>query len=85
MTQTDPGNVSDGNTIRVGLVTCAIVLSMMFLFLIPALYNGFPLVTSDTEGYLSGLHTPFRSDTTIYLTGYLIGEYRLGQASFCSL
>jgi hypothetical protein len=61
MTQTDPGNVSAGNTIRIGLVTCAIVLSMTFLFLLPALYNGFPLVYTDTGGYLSGLHIPFRS------------------------
>src|SRR6516164_3157502 len=41
-----------GNTIRVGLVTCTIVLSMTLLFLLPALYNGFPLVYGDSASYL---------------------------------
>ncbi len=50
-----------GNTIRVGLVTCTIVLSMTLLFLLPALYNGFPLVFDDTGGYLAGIYIPFRS------------------------
>src|SRR5262249_46707727 len=45
---------------RVGLVSCTIVLSMTLLYLLPALYNGFPLVFPDTAGYLIG-HTPNRS------------------------
>lgn len=49
------------NTIHVGLVTCAILLSMTLLFLLPALYNGFPLVFFDTGRYLVGINTPYRS------------------------
>jgi hypothetical protein len=59
-TQTNLKNVSGGNKIRVGMFTCAIVLSMSFLLLIPALYNGFPLVYGDSASYLLG-HTPYRS------------------------
>ena len=34
---------------------------MTFLYLLPALYNGFPLVNPDTAGYLTGIHAAFRS------------------------
>jgi hypothetical protein len=60
MTETNPGNVLAGNTVRLGLVTCTIVLSMTLLFLLPALYNGFPLVYGDSASYLHG-HTPSHS------------------------
>jgi hypothetical protein len=43
-----------GNTTRVGLIICTIVLSMTLLFLLPALYNGFPLVYGDSGNYLLG-------------------------------
>jgi hypothetical protein len=57
------------NVIRSGLVTCAIILSMALLFLLPALDNGFPFVFPDTDGYLLGLHSTFRS------VGYTIFNY----------
>jgi hypothetical protein len=61
MPETIPGNVSAGNPIPVGPVNWTIILSMMLLFLLPALYNGFPLVNADTGGYMMGPHIPFRS------------------------
>jgi hypothetical protein len=50
-----------GNTIRRGLVACTIILSMGLLFLLPALYNGFPFVFWDTVSYLpweNSIHRP---------------------------
>jgi hypothetical protein len=49
------------NVIRSGLVMYAIILSMTLLYLLPALYNGFPFVYWDTQSYLAGLYIPFRS------------------------
>ena len=51
MSQTNPGHVSAGYRFRVGMVSCTIVLSMTLLYLLPALYNGFPLVFPDTPTY----------------------------------
>ena len=53
--------------IRSGLLTCTIVCLMAFMFLLPALYNGFPFVFFDTGSYLLGLHTVYRS---VYYTIY---------------
>jgi hypothetical protein len=50
-----------GNPIRRGLVDCTIILSMGLLFLLPALYNGFPFVFWDTVSYLpweNSVHRP---------------------------
>ena len=61
MPQPNPVKVSGGNTIRDVLAASAIVLVTTFLFLLPSLYNGFPLVSWDTQSYLAGIYIPFRS------------------------
>jgi hypothetical protein len=58
------GKLNPSNTTRMHFVACTMILLMAALFLLAALYNGFPFVYPDTGGYLGAygiMGTPMRT------------------------
>jgi hypothetical protein len=47
-------DVLNNNAVHAYFIVCVIILVMAILFLLPALYNGFPFVLPDTHSYLGG-------------------------------
>jgi len=58
--QPNLNNISGKHKINASISFYSIVLTMSFLLVTPALYNGFPLVYGDSASYLLGF-TPYRS------------------------